>query len=220
MKLRGICFALLAFCSSAGAGNLVELNESNYASQGKNKAIVILQINWGRAWGCAGKDNAQLINLSFLRKSSIEDNENRTYLEFETPSKLSPGNGFKPYVLLIEPGHYNLSGFEVRVASSKTEIGYIKATAEKLIVDGESLAGSFYAEKEELIYLGHVGLDCNVEPIPWRYYIEGKSDFTKYAKEVSTAYPFLSGKKLLFRIIDTEELGQPYSLGEAFGVQM
>ena len=220
MKIKGILIALLIFASSAHAQNLVLLNEKNFAAQGASKAIVIVQINWGRAWGCAGKDNAQLISLSFIRQSDTGDANSRRYLSFETPSKISPQNGFKPYVLLIEPGRYELASFEVKVAESKTEIGYIKADEEKLMVKGKSLAGSFFAESGEFVYLGHVGLDCALEPIPWRYYIEGKGDFRKYAEEFKAAYPYLSGKKLLFRIIDTDELGRPYSLGDSFGVQL
>ncbi len=82
------------------------------------------------------------------------------------------------------------------------------------------MGGYFTANAGEMVYLGHIALDCKYDPVPWRFYIEGKSEFTQYAQQYSDAYPYLKGKKFIYRLWETKEFGTPYSLGNGFEVEM
>ena len=212
-------FVFSLFLVNANASDLVALDQKTFEKYSDEKAIIILHINWGRMWGCAKVENAQLMEMSFTR---INDSgaESPASLEFETPSKLSPKDGFRPYELVIDPGVYALSGFRVKVAKSVSDVGYLQANEDHLVKNGKPIGGSFEAGKGEIVYLGHIGLDCAVEPIPWRYYVEGKDQFKGYTAELAEYFPYLKGRKLMFRLLETTKFGQPYCLGRNYGVQM
>jgi len=220
MKTWTLIIPFLLLPINGYSADLPEVNKSNFENHGKEKAVVIMHINWERAWGCAKNDNAQLTDLKFKKIGNGETPGDTPTLMFETPSKLAPKEGFQPYVLLIDPGKYALSGFSVKVAKTKTDIGYLKADENHLIESDNAIGGSFSVSEGEIVYLGHIALDCAQEPIPWRYYIEGKNQFAGYTEGLKSEYPYFSGRKLLFRIIDTTKFGQPYSLGKSYGVQM
>lgn len=217
-KLLPFLFFLI-FPLEVYASSLVTLDEKTFEKYADEKAIIVLHINWGRMWGCAKVDNAQLVEMNFLRIER-ENSEKREALVFESPSKAFPKDGFKPYELIVDPGVYALSGFRVRVAKSKSDIGYLQVDEGHLIKNGKAIGGNFTANKGEILYLGHIGLDCSLEPIPWRYYVEGKDQFEGYATELLEYFPYLKGRKLLFRLLETTKFGQPYSLGRNYGVQM
>jgi hypothetical protein len=220
MKKTAALSLILLLPLAALASELIELDEEKFRSLGKEKSIVVLQVNWGRVWGCADFDNAQLTELAFRQLPGVDSAADSQPLILETPSRLSPEDRFQSYALIIEPGYYVLSGFRVSVARSMTDVGYVTATEDQLIEDGKPIGGSFRVGQGEIVYLGHIALDCSYEPIPWRFYIEGRDEFTRYAEEFASKHPYLSGNQLLFRLIETTAFGQPYSLGESYGVQM
>ena len=72
----------------------------------------MLAINWGRQWACAGLDNAQLQALTFTRRPDGPT------LEFKPESKLFADDTYGNAAVLVEPGVWDLTGFDVKVAES------------------------------------------------------------------------------------------------------
>ena len=191
------------------AGDPVDLDENSYK---KELAVIMVQINWGRTWPCGQFENAQLQALTFTRSPINTSDE--ISLELETPSKLIVDNKFLPYAFVVQPGEYLLTGFDVKVARSTTDIMHINGTKENLIKEGESLGGKFTVNPGEIVYIGHFGLDCGAEPFLWRYYINGRSDFERYVNGFRQKYPFVKDVPVQFRLFSTGSLGQPYQLDE------
>jgi hypothetical protein len=54
-------------------------------------------------------------------------------LELEAPSKLLVDNKFLPYAFIIQPGEYVLTGFDVKVARSVSDVAHIKGSKDSLI---------------------------------------------------------------------------------------
>ena len=159
---------------------------------------MLLEANWGRRWDCAGLDNAQLQSLTFAQRA------NGPALELKTPSRLFVDNSFKPYALIVKPGEYFLVGFDIKIAKSSTEVGHLV---------GEELdGGSFTVAAGEFVYIGHFGLDCTAQPMLWRYYIEGKDEFERYAAGFRERFPFVGDTPVQFRLFDTTLFGSEYSL--------
>ena len=73
MIVKGWLVIVVVFTLSACAGvtqpikfpgtNIV--TKEVYAQTDKTNGVVLLDINWGRWWGCGGHENAQLISLAF-----------------------------------------------------------------------------------------------------------------------------------------------------------
>jgi hypothetical protein len=187
-----------AFAAAASADDLVELSEEAYADSGGKHGVILYEINWGRRWGCAGLDNAQLQALTFSQ------GEGAPTLELKTPSRLFVDNRFTAYALLVEPGNYTLTGFDVKVARSTTDVGHL--------IWNEKNGGTFTIGAGEFVYIGHFGLDCAQEPIPWRYYVEGRNEFERYVAGFRERYPFVGDVTVRFGLLDTELFGTAYSL--------
>ncbi|MDE2196174.1 MAG: hypothetical protein KGJ56_03175, partial [Gammaproteobacteria bacterium] len=81
-----VLWALPAFVFAAEP---VNLSAGTYKS---DLGVLIIQINWGRAWKCGQFENAQLEALTFT-KSPVDVPE-PVSLDLETPSKLSVDNKF------------------------------------------------------------------------------------------------------------------------------
>jgi hypothetical protein len=213
--MQKTCLATLLaifISTSISAAELIELTSKNYAEAGEQKAVVIFHVNWGRYWKCAGLDNAQLQALTFSRIQTKESKSSDATIPIETPSKLVVKDSFVPYVLLIEPGEYALSSFDVKVARSSSDVVHLKGDAANLIKDKKSIGGTFTVAPGEIVYIGHFGLDCAKEPFLWRYYIEGRKDFDRYVAGFRKEFPFVQNKPVQFRLFSTIMFGQAYSL--------
>lgn len=206
-----VVLAVLHF-GIAHAEGLRELSESNYKNHGENKSIIILQINWGRIWNCGGYENAQLQKLVFKRLPLIDKTTNPVSLEFVIPSRLLAKNAFLPYSYIVEPGEYALSESDVKVARSVRDVGHLQGNEAQFFKDGKPIGGTFKAVANEAVYIGTFGLDCYKEPIPWRFYIEGRDEFDRFVEGFRQEYPFVKNMPVAYRLFATSIFGQPYSL--------
>ncbi len=195
----------LVVCSYSFAGNLIALNKENYKNHGESNGIIILQVNWGRHWNCASYQNAQLQELSF---KLLPANKYNSVLKFTIPSKLFAKDRFLPYAYIVKPGKYALSGFDIKVAKSNTDVGHLTPDENKLIQNRKSKGGTFYVNSNEAVYIGSFGLDCTYEPMPWRYYIDGKHEFKKFANGFKKKYAFIKKLPVRNRILKTSVFGQ------------
>ena len=200
--------SLILIASLLGAGialaaKPVDLNEESFDASSGEHGVILFEVNWGRRWNCAGADNAQLQQLTFTR--TADGKAATVYLR--TPSRLQVDNRFIAYALLIKPGEYGLTGFDVKIAWSVTDIVHAVWNAEKA-----GYAGSFDVAAGEFVYIGHFGLDCSSEPIPWRYYIEGADEFDRYIEGFRERFPFVGEIAVEFRLFDTILFGSEYSL--------
>lgn len=192
-----VCFVVLAL-GTAQADAPIELEEDRFDRSAGHHGVVLLEVNWGRQWGCAGLDNAQLQALTFSQLPG------GPALALTTPSRLFVDNRYKIYALLAEPGEYILTGFDVKVAKSVSDVGH-------RVAEGQNY-GSFDVAAGEFVYIGHFGLDCTEDPIPWRYYIEGTEDFERYVAEFRERFPFVGDVPVEFRLFSTDVIGTSYSL--------
>ena len=183
-----------------------ELSADNYAKSNASKGVVLVAANWGRQWKCGEYENAQLVKLEFTNL------ENEATLKLETPSKLNVNPEFINYGYLVEPGTYAISSFSVKVAKSTSDVGYFSADKNKLIPDNTPKGGTFNVGAGEVAYIGHFFLDCYKEPIPWRYYPEGKEAFNAYVNSIKKQFAYLKEANILFNILDTTLFGNPYKL--------
>jgi len=189
------------------AAEPVNLDADSYKT---DLGVLIIQVNWGRAWKCGQFENAQLEALMFTK--SPVDTPNPVSLDLETPSKLSVDNKFLPYAFVIQPGEYVLTGFDVKVARSVNDIAHIKGSKDNLIKDGKPVGGTFTVNPGEIVYVGHFGLDCGAEPFLWRAYIDGRGDFERYVAGFREKFPFVKQVPVQFRLFSTELFGNPYTL--------
>jgi hypothetical protein len=191
----------------ASPGALVELNERAYAAVGGNAGVIVFEVNWGRQWGCGGLDNAQLQALTF---SQWPDGPR---LELKTPSRLFVNDEFRSYSLIVQPGEYFLTDYDVKVAKSVREVGHLIGRS-VLFENDRPIGGSFTAKAGEFVYIGHFSLDCSLEPIPWRYYVVGEEGFRKYSDSYRDEHPYIGDTAIEFRLFDTSMFGTAYSLGD------
>lgn len=207
-----ICYAIAIFVASPSlvmAAEPVELRESTYKT---DLGVIIVQVNWGRTWNCGEFENAQLQELTFT-KSPI-DNPNEISLDLKTHSKLFVEDEFLPYAYVVQPGEYQLTAFDVKVARSTTNTMHINGTKDNLIKEGKSVGGAFTVNPGEIVYIGHFGLDCGAEPFLWRYYIDGRLEFESYIEGFRKKYPFIKNVPAQFRLFSTQVFGGPYALDD------
>lgn len=194
-KIRGLLiFIFLLFASTAFAG-YDKLTKRNYEEFKNEKAVILYGVNWGRRWGCAGFDNAQLQNLTFSR---IDSNLDREDIILNNSAKLFSEKSSEPYAIIITPGEYALTGYDIKIGRSSREVSHIKGAGE----------GTFTVKAGEIVYIGDFGLDCaGNEPIPWRYYIQ-KEDFESYVAGFKGKYKFLGDRQVIYRLFQTNRFGQ------------
>jgi len=192
------------------AAEPVDLTEKAYAAEGQRKGTILLQVNWGRRWHCGKYENAQLQQLSFS-KLPIQPATGTNDVRLSGP-KLSVGDVFQPYALLIEPGEYGISEFDVKIAGSVTDIGHAHGDQSTLIKDGKAVGGTFSVAPGEIVYIGHFGVDCAGEPTLWRYYVEGREEFDRYVLGFHKRFPFTKDTPVVFRLFATDVFGKPYDL--------
>lgn len=200
--------AILAAAPISGiAAEPVTLDATTYK---QDLGVLIIQVNWGRAWKCGHFENAQLQALTF--RKSPHDAPEPVSLDLETPSKVAVDNKFLPYAFVIQPGEYALTGFDVKVARSVKDVAHIKGAEDSLIKDGKPVGGTFTVNPGEIVYVGHFGLDCGQEPFLWRYYLESREEFEKYIEGFRKKFPFVKQVPVQFRLFSTRFFGQPFSL--------
>lgn len=196
------CFLIIIFflfASDAFAG-YDKLTRGNYEEYKNEKGVILYGVNWGRKWGCAGFDNAQLHNLIFSLIDSSSGNLSGEETVLNNPAKMLSRNVSESYAIIVEPGEYALTGFDIKVARSQSDVSHIKA---------DNLAGgSFKVNAGEIVYIGDFGLDCvGNEPIPWRYYIQ-KEDFEGHVTGFKEKYKFIGDKQVIYRLFRTDKFGQ------------
>jgi len=210
MAYRHISALLIFACSLAAAADQpTALDARIFAKTMPQTGIVIFNINWGRKWGCAGVENAQLQRLSFSR---LPLTETSAKLDLKTPSKLFVEDRFLPYAYVVDPGTYAITAFDVKVAKSQRDVGHIVATVEHLFENGNPKGGTFEVSGNEVVYIGHFGLDCAQETIPWRYYIEDQVSFDSMVSGFGEQFPFASSLPVRYRLFSTTMFGRPFSL--------
>lgn len=194
-KLRLLLIIVFVLFTSKAFADYDKLTRANYEEYKKEKAVVLYGVNWGRKWRCAGFDNAQLQNLTFSRIDSTSNNED---IVLNNPAKLFSENTSGSYAIIVDPGEYALTGYDIKIGKSSTGVNHIKGRGE----------GTFKVNAGEIVYIGDFGLDCaGGEPIPWRYYIQ-KGDFDSYVVGFKEKYRFIGDKQIIYRLFRTNNFGQ------------
>ncbi|EYC52844.1 hypothetical protein AZ34_09110 [Hylemonella gracilis str. Niagara R] len=172
-----------------------------------------MAVRWDRRWNCSGFENAQLRAIGFdkLPSAKTGDDANADVLLDDAPL-IATKPAFDNYAFMVEPGDYALSRLEIKVAKSKSEVGFFKIPRSRFLKDGQSLGGSFTVAAGEVVYLGHFYLDCTLQPILWRYYAEGRDGFNAYLASLKRSHPALETEKVVFRLFQTKEFGNDYKL--------
>lgn len=189
------------------------VTEDSYLSSKTANGIILLDVNWGRRWGCGGHENAQLISLAFdrLPMSSV-NNEVEPSLVLHTPSRIMVDPVFLNYAYSLEAGEYAISAFSIKVADSVSKVGFLTAQRENLYSGGKPVGGTFTVKPGEAVFIGNFYLDCTYGPTLWRYYSDGKEAFEAQVQEYAQTFPFLDLHDVQFRLFKTKEFGNDYEL--------
>ena len=131
------------------------------------------------------------------------------------PRRLVKSDYFTEYQILLEPGEYALSSFDIKVAESASRVRHLVTGAEQLVEGDDAPGGTFNVANGEIVYIGHFELDCIESPIPWRYYIDSRERFESFVARLWNEYPFLVDKPVQFRLFSTTRFGLPFSLDDA-----
>jgi len=194
-RLKGLLIIIFVLFTSKAFADYDRLTRENYEEYKNEKAVVLYGVNWGRKWGCAGFDNAQLRYLTFSRIDSASNNED---IVLNNPAKLFSENSSGSYAIIVNPGEYALTGYDIKIGKSSTGVSHIKGKGE----------GTFKVNAGEIVYIGDFGLDCaGGEPIPWRYYIQ-KDEFDSYVAGFKEKYKFIDDKQVIYRLFQTNKFGQ------------
>lgn len=209
----------LALSACAGVTQPVKFKETDvltkevYEQTGKTNGVVLLDINWGRWWGCGDHENAQLISLAFDRLPARSlTNKAEPSLVVHSPSRFMVDPVFSKYAFSLEPGEYALSAFSIKVADSATKVGFLTAQRSQLYKNGKPIGGTFTVESGEAVFIGNFYLDCTYGPTLWRYHPDGRAGFDKQITEYKSSFPFLDLNNVKFRLFKTGEFGQDYEL--------
>ena len=204
---------ICSICVCTSNSEAAELKKSNYEKQSNEMGIVLIDVSWGRKWGCAQYENAQLESLQFDNISSDEMGRNEyTQIKLESPYRIFVDKRFINYGFIVEPGKYAFTEWVVKVAKSVRDVSYRKAGREQLVDGKEYHGGTFEVGAGEIVYIGNIFLDCYDSPIPWRYYTEGKENYRTQVKQYKSKFKFLKNKEITYRLLDTKNYGSKYSL--------
>jgi hypothetical protein len=213
MITTGRCSLLLSVIlavNAAAADDASKLSKERYVKAAGQLSVIMLEVNWGRQWNCDVYENAQIQKLEF---SSFPADENeRQRIRLKTPSKLTSKDRYDPIAMLVEPGTYAITGFDIKVARSMTDVGHFVGTTADLIKDGEPVGGTFTIDAGEIIYLGHFSLDCDEGIMPWRYYLSDRSEFERYVARFREWYPFTADTPVEYRLFSTSTMGIPHAM--------
>jgi hypothetical protein len=178
----------------------------------QSKGIVLLAVRWDRRWNCAGFENAQLRVITFDKLPVAKADDAAPDIVLDDAPLVMTKPVFDNYAFRVEPGEYGLSRLEIKVAKSRSDVGFFKVPRSKFLNEGKSLGGTFTVSAGEAVYLGHFYLDCHQQPILWRFYSEGRNGFNGYHASLKKVYPALDVEKVVFRLFQTKEFGQDYKL--------
>jgi len=178
----------------------------------QSKGVVLLAVRWDRRWNCGGFENAQLRVIAFDKLPTAKTDDAAPDIVLDEAPLVMTKPVFENYAFQVEPGEYGLSRLEIKVAKSRSDVGFFKAPRSKFFKDGQSLGGTFAVSAGEAVYLGHFYLDCHQQPTLWRYYPEGRDGFNGYLASLKKIYPTLDIEKVVFRLFQTKEFGQDYKL--------
>ena len=193
--LKGFLIIIFVLSASKAFAGEDKLTERNYGKSKNEKAVLLYGVNWGRQWGCAGFNNAQLQNLTFSR---INSNLDREEIVLNNSAKLFSENSSESYAIIVNPGEYRLTGYDIKIARSSKEVSHIKGEGE----------GTFEVKAGEIVYIGDFGLDCvGDKPLLWRYYIKTE-DFERYIVQFKKKYRFVGDKPVIYRLFQTNMFGQ------------
>lgn len=209
---------LLSGCQSTGmfSGESVvdikdkslEVTEERYVKERKEKAVVLFDVNWGRKWGCAGRENARLYRFTFDRlPADKRSNDAPADITVANTSNVFVDNRFLGYVILVPPGEYALSGYTTKTGDSKKGSAFWGMYRSDFQKQKRSHGGTFKAIAGETVYIGNFFLDCATEPMIWRYYTEEKN-MAHQIKGYQDKYPFLDLGNVTYRLFDTELFGR------------
>jgi hypothetical protein len=212
--LRRFLLILLVTPFVAGAAEPQLLSADSFSEFGEHRGVVLLGLNWNRMWNCGGYENAQLQEISFTLLDPGDAEVATSTLDFRIPGRLRKSDYFTEYEILLTPGEYALSSFDIKVAESASRVRHLVTGAEQLIKEGEALGGTFSIANGEILYIGHFELDCVESPIPWRYYIDSRERFRSFVTRFWSEYPFLVNTPVQFRLFSTTRFGLPFALEE------
>ena len=205
----------LALSIAFGSVESAPLNKKSFVAKGGEMGVVLLDVNWGRQWNCAGNENPHLIELRFENVSrEFDDNDKYAKIALKTPSRLFVNPEFHNYGFLLRPGTYAFTEWSIKYATSVSNIGYLKAGRNELVDGNEYPGGTFEVAAGEVVYIGNFFLDCYYSPIPWRYYSEGEKNFQSHSDQYKSIFKFLRDKEITYRLLDTDSYGEPYELPE------
>ncbi|MDC0598687.1 hypothetical protein OAP18_02450 [Gammaproteobacteria bacterium] len=193
-----------------------EVSETTYIEGRGLNGVVLLDVNWGRYWGCGSFENAQLLSLAFDKMPVIDySNQAMPSLVLQSPSRLLAEPIYQTYAFSLPAGEFAISGVSIKVAESMSKVGYYTALRDKLFnIDGQPVGGTFEVNADEAVFIGSFYLDCTYEPILWRYYPNGREAFESHMEEYRSRYPFLDLNSIKFRLFETKEFGQSYEVGK------
>jgi hypothetical protein len=95
------------------------------------------------------------------------------------------------------------------------DVGHLQGNESNMIKDGKPTGGTFTAKADEVVHIGHFGLDCGAEPFLWRYYLESQQEFEGWVSQFEDKFPFAKAVPAKFRLFETTTLGNPFSLPES-----
>jgi hypothetical protein len=201
--------------SAAAQEIAVPFDSVKFAATAGSKGVMLAAVTWGRQYQCGAFETAQLRSLSFDKAGIPKTGDTaKADLIIADSSVLPTGSNspFVTYAFIAEAGEYLLSAFDVRLARSVRDVGHYKGERSRLISEGKSRGGSFTINAGEIVYIGHFGLDCAFEPIPWRYYPESRDAFAAYLRELGKEFPGLTVDRVNFRLFKTTMMGRPFEL--------
>ena len=139
--LRSFLLILFVTPFGARAAEPQLLTADSFAELGDQQGVVLLGINWNRMWDCGVYENAQLHEISFVLRNPDGAKGRVSTLDFRVPQRLVKSDYFTEYKILLEPGEYALSSFDIKVAESAFRVRHLVTGAEQLIKGGETSGG-------------------------------------------------------------------------------
>src|SRR5688572_3352716 len=131
LNKKQIAVLLIALLSSVASAQPVKLKATHtvtkkvYLRNKDTHGIIVLDVNWGRWWGCGAYENAQLKSLVFHKLPVSDLKKTEPSLVLLNPSRLFSKPQFMNYAFSLEPGEYLLSSFNIKAAKSISDIDHI-----------------------------------------------------------------------------------------------
>lgn len=194
-------FLVLVCLSEAQAA---KLTKREFRKHSDTRAVVLIDVSWGRRWNCGGYENAQLLELIFENTQVAEEpDEKYRKIVLETPSRLFVDPVFTSYGFIVDSGKYAFTGWSMKVARSQSNVGRVGVNREQL-VDGDTYhGGTFEVGVGEVVYIGNFFIDCYQQPIPWRYYTDGEDQLSDHYQHYKSKFKFLEDAEIIFRLFES-----------------